>query len=270
MILCIAGKNDIAVDVLNYSMTIPEIKEIVVLPNNTDNGHDGWQKSLIKAAKSVKINIVDITDLYKIEDLCFLSLEYNKIIAPERFVSNALFNIHFSALPKYKGMYTSCIPILNGETDSGVTLHEIDRGIDTGDIIDQVLFKIDDNDTAHDLHMKYIKYGTALAKDNLHKLLSNNYTSTKQAAFGASYFSKSYIDFNNVSIDFNKTAYEVKNQIRAFYFPEYQVPVCFGEKICSCDILDRKSVTRAGVSTRTDSCLIVSTIDYDVKLQICK
>ena len=39
-------------------------------------------------------------------------------------------------------MYTSCLPILFNEKESGVTLHKIDRGIDTGDIIDQITFPI--------------------------------------------------------------------------------------------------------------------------------
>ena len=39
-------------------------------------------------------------------------------------------------------MYTSIWPIINGENYCGVTLHEIDSGIDTGDIIDQIKVKI--------------------------------------------------------------------------------------------------------------------------------
>ena len=54
-------------------------------------------------------------------------------------------------------MYTSCLPILNGETITGVTLHKIDSGIDTGYIIKQKVFKININDTARDLYLKYLK-----------------------------------------------------------------------------------------------------------------
>ena len=42
-------------------------------------------------------------------------------------------------------MYTSYWPIKNGEKKSGVTLHKIDSGIDTGDIISQLSFDIDED-----------------------------------------------------------------------------------------------------------------------------
>ena len=72
----------------------------------------------------------------------FISLEFDKIINTSLFKTTNLFNIHFSLLPRYKGMYTSILPILNGDKISGVTLHKIDRGIDTGDIIDKCSFRL--------------------------------------------------------------------------------------------------------------------------------
>ena len=39
-------------------------------------------------------------------------------------------------------MFTSALPLINGEKETGVTLHKIDAGIDTGDIIDQIKFQI--------------------------------------------------------------------------------------------------------------------------------
>lgn len=71
------------------------------------------------------------------DDLIFISLEFDKIVNPDLFKDARLYNIHFSLLPSYKGMYTSAIPILNGEEMVGVTFHEIDKGIDTGNIIAQ-------------------------------------------------------------------------------------------------------------------------------------
>ena len=69
-------------------------------------------------------------------------IEFDQIIKPTEFRSNRLFNIHFSYLPEFKGMYTSAIPILQGSTHTGVTLHGIDQGIDTGPIIAQEKFEI--------------------------------------------------------------------------------------------------------------------------------
>ena len=60
---------------------------------------------------------------------------------PSKFKSkNYLTFIFF--LPAYKGMFTSIYPLFNGDNFSGVTLHKIDDGIDTGDIIDQIKFSL--------------------------------------------------------------------------------------------------------------------------------
>ena len=61
-------------------------------------------------------------------------------------------------------MYTSALPIINNELETGVTLHKIDSGIDTGDIIDQIKFKIENNFTARDLYFKYLFYSKELLK----------------------------------------------------------------------------------------------------------
>ena len=162
MKICIAGKNDIACNSLKYLIEEINInkEDIVVLPNKTDEGINKWQKSLKRIAIDNNINVIsDIDKLYNIEDLIFISLEYDKIIDVNLFKSKKLYNIHFSKLPSYKGMYTSAWPILNGENYSGVTLHKIDNGIDTGDIIDQLEFKIDINWTCRDLYFTYLKEG---------------------------------------------------------------------------------------------------------------
>ncbi|EAK1781968.1 hypothetical protein CVR99_08615, partial [Campylobacter upsaliensis] len=147
MKVCIAGKNDIAVNALEFLLTFYEPKDLIVVPNQNDEGKDTWQRSLKKVAQKYGVKIVSLEECYSVKDLLFISLEFDLIIKPEKFVSKRLFNIHFSNLPKYKGVYTSIMPILYGENEAGVTLHYIDDGIDTGDIISQRLFKIGLNDT---------------------------------------------------------------------------------------------------------------------------
>mgnify|MGYP003425002010 CR=1 FL=1 len=127
MIVCIAGKNNIAVEILIYLVQIGIKKEnIYIISNKTDDGKDNWQRSLLKKANKMGIKIRNLEDVYSIENLLFLSLEFDKIVNPNKFKSNKLFNIHFSLLPKYKGMFTSIMPILNNEMLSHhfvLTLH---------------------------------------------------------------------------------------------------------------------------------------------------
>ena len=224
--ICIAGKNDIAVNSLLYLINELNINKnnIIALPNKTDNGIDTWQKSFLKCAIENDIKIYNLEDIYEINDLIFISLEFDRIIKTQKFKTKNLYNIHFSKLPKYKGMYTSVLPIINGESYSGVTLHKIDDGIDTGDIIAQKVFKISVNDTSRDLYFKYLKYSFKLFKENIENILTNSFTAKKQPFINSSYYSTKSINFKSINIDFNKTSYEIHNQIRAFCFKEYQYP----------------------------------------------
>lgn len=236
--ICIAGKNDIAVNSLNYLLKNLNISssDILAVINKTDNGEDTWQKSFKKAALKNNINIVTLDDVYDFEDLIFISLEFDRIIKPEKFKSKKLYNMHFSKLPAYKGMYTSIMPILNGEAQSGVTFHYIDKGIDTGDIIKQRVFDIDIKDTGHDLYYKYLENSYELFKEVIRDVLSNKVTSYKQMNTNSSYYSKKTIDFTNINIDYNKTSYEIYNQIRAFIFEEYQLPKINNSEICNVEL----------------------------------
>lgn len=144
-------------------------ENIFVVINKTDSGVNLWQKSLKKYALDNNIKIKTLEDCYDIKDLIFFSLEFDRIIKTEFFKTKKMYNIYFSLLPAYKGMYTSALPIINGEKYSGVTLHKIDNGIDTGDIIDQIKFEIDLNDTARDLYLKYIENSFILFKKKYKK-----------------------------------------------------------------------------------------------------
>ncbi len=271
MKICIAGKNAIAVNALKFLLGECDFtcEDILVCPNKTDNGEDNWQPSLKKFAKASKVKVVALEDLYEIDDLYFFSLEFDRIIKPDRFKSPRLFNIHFSLLPKYKGMYTSVFPLLNGDEKSGVTLHLIDSGIDTGDLIAQEEFEVSINDTCRDLYFKYLKYGEALFKQNFRKLLNGDYSTAPQPALGASYFSRHSIDFRNIVIDFKKTSFEIHNQVRAFIFPEYQLPIVKGYPIIK-STLTAEKVAFNRFSDERDH-LIISGIDgYQIILEKAK
>ncbi len=63
-------------------------------------------------------------------------------------------NIHNAPLPKYRGMLPNFWQLYHGEELAGITIHRIEKGVDTGDIIAQRYVTIDPNDTLHDLIVK--------------------------------------------------------------------------------------------------------------------
>jgi methionyl-tRNA formyltransferase len=266
--ICLAGKNEIAVNALYYLLEhFPDFSYCVV-PNKTDPGYTTWQPSLRFHAKKLGIPIRSLEEVYPIPDLIFLSLEFDALIKPHLFQTSHLFNIHFSALPKYKGMFTSVMPILHGETESGVTLHKIDPGIDTGDILDQILFPLLPHSTGRDLYGLYLSHSFELLKRNLDPIFNGTFSTRIQPVEGASYYSRKAIDFSDLPIDLNKTAFEVANQFRAFQFRDYQMPVFQEWEICGTEYTKTKSEGKPGrLVNETELYFEITTIDFNLKLQ---
>ncbi len=95
MKICIAGKNNIAVDVCEYILNTEKKEDILVIPNRSDKGINGFQKSFLLYAKQHNIQICNLESIYQISDLIFISLEFDTIINPDKFKSKELFNIHY-------------------------------------------------------------------------------------------------------------------------------------------------------------------------------
>ncbi|HWA24553.1 MAG TPA: formyltransferase family protein [Lacunisphaera sp.] len=265
--ICIAGKSDMAVDVAEHVMRHYPNERLVVIPNRNDPGKNTFQKSLQLFARMNGLACIDLEQAGSHRDLLFLSLEFDRIIKPSKFASKRLFNIHFSRLPAYKGMFTSAWPILNGEKTSGVTLHEIDAGIDTGRIIAQHEFPLAPTETVRTLWFRYVAEGTRLMIENLPALLADRYRATVQPAEGASYYSRASINYGALALDLNKTAVEIDRQVRAFAFREYQLPKVMGHPISRARITETQSNLRPGNLVReTERYLELATIDYNIEL----
>lgn len=231
--ICIAGKNQCAIDTIKYTLkNFKQYYKIIALPNNSDKGIDGWQKSFRKFCKKKNIEIARLKNLYKIKNLYLFSLEYENILRIDKFKSKKLYNFHFSLLPKYRGCHTNYYQIANGEKESGVTLHEIDKGIDTGKIIDFVSFKILINSTAYDNYIKLLNKSVFLFKKNINKILNNKYAVKKQNFRKGSYYGRKSVRYKNIinfkKIDNNITTH---NKIRSLIFEPFQLPIYNGKKI---------------------------------------
>ena len=266
MFVCIAGKNNIAINVTEYILSLKLPVEIGAIFNKTETGEDGWQRSFKRYATIKGIKEYKLEDIYEIPDLVFISLEFDRIIKPEKFKDARLYNIHFSLLPRYKGMYTSVFPILNDEERVGVTFHKIDAGIDTGDIIAQKSFPLDDI-TSRELYFNYIKYGTQLVLEHIEDVLAGKEQAVPQKEQDSSYYSKKSIDYNNLQIDLEQTAHGIHNQIRAFNFREYQLPYINNTFIIGDKITNIRSNKKPGtVVMENENSLMMSTIDYYIIL----
>ena len=97
--------------------------------------------------KSVNINIIN--KVKSINPDIIFSIYYRKILPKSLLKIPRLgcINIHPSLLPKYRGPIPTAWAIENGESEFGITIHYMDEGIDTGDILVQKEYQILENET---------------------------------------------------------------------------------------------------------------------------
>lgn len=88
---------------------------------------------------------------------------FNRIFSQEfaNSLSNRAINLHLSLLPAFTGLNPRKNMLIYGSRFGGATLHFIDSGIDTGPVISQAIFPIDQNDGINEL---FVKYGKILPK----------------------------------------------------------------------------------------------------------
>jgi len=264
--IVVAGKNNIAVHALEVLVREFGADSVVAIPNKTDDGKDYWQRSLRKRADELGVKIFALHQAEHNPDVShFLSLEYDNIIDPKRFPRDRVFNIHFSDLPDYKGMYTSFWPILHGDETAAVTLHKIDHGIDTGDIIGKRKFTISEDDRCIDLYEKYIRNSISLFDEFIANLISGNFSASRQDAKRSRYFPKNSVNFSSIKINRKVTAWQLKRQIYAYSFRPYQLPLMEGRSVVEIDITSKKSSLRPGhIVDEGKDWIRMSSIDYDV------
>lgn len=91
-----------------------------------------------------------------------ISFMYQYKVPAEQVNSKPWFNFHPAPLPEYKGRDLCYHAIMNGEKEFGATLHYMDEGFDTGDIIDVRRFPLHDYYNAEDVSKMAINVSEAL------------------------------------------------------------------------------------------------------------
>lgn len=141
-------------------------------------------------AKTIDEKISKIIISYN-PDLCF-SVYFRNII-PKHLIELpplGIINIHPSILPSYRGPAPTMWALIKGEKNSGVTMHYINDGIDSGDIIAQNIFKIPNNITGFSLNSLSMRMGALLFKKQLPLILNRTNKRLKQNNKNATYFGK--------------------------------------------------------------------------------
>lgn len=140
----------------------------------------------------------------------FISVLYDTLLTPD-FLSRKrrCYNFHPGILPRYRGCGAYTWAIVNGERETGVTLHEISKGIDDGPRIEEWKYPITEADTAHSLFLR----GMAVIRDNFQKvfwsLVTGTHAVTHTMMSGHLYTRKHL-----------REALDLTRMVRAFHYPE--------------------------------------------------
>ncbi|MFW5410484.1 bifunctional UDP-4-amino-4-deoxy-L-arabinose formyltransferase/UDP-glucuronic acid oxidase ArnA [Pectobacterium brasiliense] len=191
-------------------------------------GENHFYASVAKAAAEMDVPVFAPEDVNhplwvnRIQELApdvIFSFYYRTLLSDDilQLPSFGAFNLHGSLLPRYRGRAPVNWVLVNGETQTGVTLHKMVSRADAGDIVAQSVVAIDEEDTALTLHGKCRTAAAALLAQQLPLIRSREITLTPQDDSRASYFGRRTAA--DGLIDWQKSACEINNLIRAVTEP---------------------------------------------------
>ena len=121
-------------------------------------------------------------------------------------------NVHASLLPKYRGAAPIQWVIIDGEKESGVTIMQMNEGLDTGDMISKVVVPIEADETGGSYHDKLAEAGAKLCVETMEKIEAGEVEKTPQKDEESCYAKMLHKELGK--IDFNKDAAEIERLIR--------------------------------------------------------
>jgi methionyl-tRNA formyltransferase len=123
-------------------------------------------------------------------------------------------NIHGSLLPRWRGAAPIHRAIEAGDAETGITIMQMEEGLDTGPMLLIERVAIEDSDTTGSLHDKLAALGGKMIVDALSKLQAGQLPATVQPEEGVNYAAK--ISKEEAALDFSQSALDISRKIRAF------------------------------------------------------
>ena len=210
-------------ELLNHGFEIA-----AVFTHEDDPGETTWFDSVAELAAANNIPVYAPKDINhplwveRIRELApdiIFSFYYRNMVGKQILDMPAAgcINLHGSLLPRYRGRCPANWVLVNGEQETGVTLHYMTQRPDDGDIVGQLAVAIDENDTAVSLHAKLANAASELLADQLPKIMENRADRRPQDPSQASYFGGRRP--KDGEIDWQQGSATVRNLVRAVTRP---------------------------------------------------
>lgn len=155
-----------------------------------------------------------VAELEKYQADLFVVAAFGQLLSEEilNMPEYGCINIHASLLPAYRGAAPIQWAVLNGEKESGVTIMQMDKGLDTGDMLLKRSVELSPKETGDSLHDKLMHLGAELIVEALPKLEKGELVPEKQKDELSSYAKK--LTKAMGQIDWSKDAVSLERWIR--------------------------------------------------------
>lgn len=224
------GTPDFSVPTLDLLSNHPHIElvKVISMPDRpAGRGMDLKSPEVIEFARSKKIPFFQTENINKepqmLKELKEANLDFIVVLAFAQFLGSEMlnmgklgcFNIHTSILPKYRGAAPIQYALLNGDTETGVSIQKMVKKMDAGDLVHFHTVKIASTENGGQLYTR-LKFQAALAMNDLiHKLLQNEVTYTVQDESQVS-FAPTLKKEDGALLFKEQTVAQIMNRIRAF------------------------------------------------------
>lgn len=205
-----------------------EVAMVVTQPDQPKGRSRQLQPSAVKAAalghglpvmtpKRVREAEV-VEELRRIEADLFVVVAFGQILSREVLALPkwGCLNVHASLLPKYRGAAPMQWAILDGEAQTGVTIMQMDEGLDTGDMLSKRCIALTGQTTLASLHDEMMMVGAELLIETIPALIEGRIKAQPQPAESPTPYAK-MIHKQMGEIDWQCAAEQIDRQVRAFY-----------------------------------------------------
>jgi methionyl-tRNA formyltransferase len=172
------GTPAFAVPCLDALTEIATVVHVVCQPDRPrGRGQDVQMPATKERALALGIPVHQPT---KLKDGSFAAWVHEQQVDVALVVAYGCVNVHASLLPKYRGAAPINWAIVRGEAETGVTLMQMDAGLDTGAVLERFPLAINENETTQELSERLAALGALAVRKGLPKHVAGGYTPTPQ------------------------------------------------------------------------------------------
>jgi len=218
------GTPDIAVPSLRALAAVADVAAVVCQPDRPAGRGLKLQAPAVKqAAIELGIPVVQPTKIRTPEFLAWITdqradvalvLAYGRILPPPVLAAPArgCLNLHASILPRYRGAAPINWAIVRGETETGMSLMQMDEGLDTGPVFTVRRISIGENETTGELAVRLGDLAADLVTGDVPRVVRGELTAAPQDHVAATL--APLLEKEQGRIDWQKSAAEVHNHVR--------------------------------------------------------